>query len=100
MLPCSHAYTPEIASTQNHTGLSLEIYSQFVFDCVELFSQSKCEASVKDNADTQKVHQQLICKHPEVAFSFFLKSFLREVTGLKSHLAEKKIVLILFSSSS
>lgn len=39
----------------------LEIYSQFVPECVELLSQNKCEASEKDNTVTKKVHQQLIC---------------------------------------
>ena len=34
----SHAYMPEIASTQSHTVLSLEIYSKYVSECVELLS--------------------------------------------------------------
>lgn len=61
LLPCSHVYVPEIASTQSHTVLSLEIYSQLFFECVELFSQSKCEASVKIMHSKSAT---LICKHP------------------------------------
>lgn len=61
LLPCSHAYVPEIASTQSHTVLSLEIYSQLFFECVELFSQSKCEASVKI---IHSKNATLICKCP------------------------------------
>lgn len=52
------------------TLLSVEIYSQFVSECVELLSQSKCETSEKDNTTTKKVHQRLICNCPEVAFSY------------------------------
>lgn len=70
LLLYSHANMPEIASTQSHTVLSVEIYSQFVSECVELLSQSKCETSEKDNTATKKVHQQLICNCPEVAFSY------------------------------
>lgn len=70
LLPRSHAYMPEIASTQSHTVSSLEIYSQFVSGCVELLSQSKCEALEEDNTATKKVHQQLIRNCPEVAFSY------------------------------
>lgn len=71
----SHAYMPEIASTQSHTVLSLEIYSQFASESVELLSQSKCETSEKENTATKRVHQQLICNCPEVAFFYCWRAF-------------------------
>lgn len=70
LLLLSHACMPEIASTQSHTMLSPETYSQFVSECVELLSQSECEASEKDNTAPKKLHQQLICNCPEVSFPY------------------------------
>lgn len=52
-----HAYMPEITTTQSQILLSLEIYSKFFSECVELWTQSKCEVSEKDNTTTKKVHQ-------------------------------------------
>lgn len=91
----SFSCMPRIASSQDHTVLSLEIYSQFVSECVELLSQSKCEASEKDNTATKKVHQQLICNCPEVAFFYCLESFLREITQPKSQIAKLLTLLCL-----